>query len=99
MVGVSLDPEQARKILRIYRGAMMAGRGMRGYRKAKSMLDDHAGQTDLLMDAEGLVTRVREKRVEPRDVHNVARAAVNSVPRIYRFVALHVQKNRESGDA
>lgn len=91
---VAMDADQARRILRIYRGAQIAKRGARGYRKAKDMLDSHAGQTNALIDAEGFVNRVREKRVHPEDVRGGMRLAVNSTPRVIRFVANHIRKAR-----
>ena len=94
-----IDPEQARKILRIYRGAKVVRGGWRDFKKTKSMLEDHRSQSDFLMDAEELVSRVREKRVRPEDVRDGARAVVNSVPKIYRFAARHISKNREKKDA
>jgi hypothetical protein len=96
---VNIDPEQARKLLRFYRGAKMAQSGVGGLRKVRRMLDDHAEQTDFLMDAEELVTRVRERRVRSEDVHAGARAVVRAAPRVYIYIARHVRENREGNDA
>lgn len=98
---VPLDPEeQARRLYRAYRGVKVAKKALDGYRKTKDMLDDHAEQTDALIDAEGFVTRVREKRVHREDVRAAGRAIVNSAPKIYDVVARHIRKKREeAGDA
>lgn len=69
-----------------------------GYRKAKSMLDDHASQTDILMDAAELAGRVQNNEVRAEDVRGAGRAVVNSVPRVYRFVARHIRKQQENAE-
>jgi hypothetical protein len=94
-----LDPEQARKIFRIYRGFKTAKSGLSGFRKTRDMLDDHAAQTDVLMDAEGIVGRIRDKRVHPEDVRLMVRGGINSAPRIYGAVARHIRaKKAEAND-
>ena len=89
-----MDPSQVRRFLRVYRAAKAARNVKRGYRKAKGMLDAHAGQTDLLLDAAAFAERVRENRVQAEDVREGARVAVNSLPHVYRFVARHVRKHK-----
>jgi len=89
-----LDPEQARKFFRIYRGFKTAKSGLRGFRKTRDMLDDHAAQTDVLMDAEGIFGRIRDKRVHPEDVRLIGRGAINSAPRIYGAVARHIRAKK-----
>ena len=95
MMSVGIDADQARKLFRAYRGARAAGRGVRGYRRAKSMLDSHAAQTDALIDAEGIVSRVRDKQVDSHDVRDIGRGVIKATPRVYRFVSRHIRKNRE----
>lgn len=90
----SMDPSQIHRFMRVYRAAKTARNVKRGYRKAKSMLDDHAGQTDLLLDAAELVGRVRDQQVRPEDIHNAGRAIINSAPRVYKFIARHVRKQQ-----
>jgi len=58
------------------------------------MLDDHAAQTDVLMDAEGIFGRIRDKRVHPEDVRLIGRGAINSAPRIYGAVARHIRAKK-----
>jgi len=95
-----LDPEQARRLFRIYRGVKTAKSGLRGFRKTRDMLDDQARQTDFLMDAEGLVNRVANRQVDPEDVRMLGRGAVNSAPRIYKAVVRHIKaKKAEANDA
>lgn len=94
MMSVALDADQARRLFKIYRGVKVADGGVRGYRKAKDMLDKHARQTDVLIDAEGITSRVREKRVDSQDVRDVGRGIVNAAPSVYRFVARHIKKSR-----
>jgi hypothetical protein len=98
-VFVGIDADQARKIFKVYRGAKAAKDGVRGYRKARDMLEKHAAQTDVLIDAEGVTTRVREKRVDPQDVRDIGRGIVNAAPSVYRFVSRHIKKAKEAKDA
>ena len=89
---------EVQRFLRVYRAAKTA-RGVRlGHRKLKSMLDDHASQTDRLVDAAELVGRVQNREVRAEDVRAAGKAAVNSIPRVYQFVARHVRKNRENAE-
>ena len=99
MASVALDADQARKIFRLYRGAKAAESGVRGYRKARDMLEKHAAQTDVLIDGEAFTRRVRERRVDPQDIRDIGRGIVNGAPSVYRFVARHIQKTREGKDA
>lgn len=91
MVGM-LDHEQIRRVVRVYRAARTARSVRLGHRKAKRMLDDHAAQTDALVDVAEFAERVREKCVEPEDVQAIGRGVVNSLPRVYHAVARHIKK-------
>lgn len=96
---MAISADQARKILKIYRGVKIVRGGVRDIKKTKSMLDDHRRQSDFLMDSEELATRIREKSVRTDDVRNAARTAVNSIPKVYRFASRHIKRNRGNKDA
>ncbi len=89
-----MDADPLERVLRVYRVARAARRVRLSHRKLKRMLDDHAAQTDVLLDASELVERIREERVEPEDVRRGARAIVNSAPRVYRAVARHIRNRK-----
>lgn len=97
--GMSLDPDQARKILKIYRGAKIAGRSFNDVKKAKNMLNSHSVQVDFLMDSEEIISRVRNKEVRSGDVGRLARSAVNSVPKLYNFLSNHIKKSKGGKNA
>ena len=89
-----MDADPLERVLRVYRVARAARRVRLGHRKLKRMLDDHAAQTDVLLDASELAERIREERVEPEDVRRGARTIVNSAPRMYRAVARHIRNRK-----
>jgi len=97
--GMPLDPEAARKALRLYRRARFAHGLVRDHRKVRSVLEQSSAQNDAMMDAETFVDHVRKKKVHPEDIRMGVRAVVNSAPRVYRFVSRHIQKSRGQDDA
>ena len=91
-----MDPEKVQRLIRAYRVAVVVGDARRGHRKLKGALDDHAQQSDFLMDGAELVERIRTKQVRASDVRNGARRVVNAAPKIYQAVARHVRKQKNA---
>lgn len=95
---MAFDPEQAQRFLRVYRGIKLAGDTADGYRRLKSMLDDHDEQMEIMIETEGIRRRVRDREVDRRDVRKIARLAVNHAPNVYKAVARHIKKSKRGTD-
>ena len=87
-----VDPERMRQIFRVYRAARTTREAVRGYKRAKRMLDDHREQSEVLMDAEDLTRRIQNDQVRPEDIHNAAKFAFNSIPKVYGAVSKYIAK-------
>ncbi len=94
-----MDVRQLRRFLKVYRVARTARSARLGHRKAKRMLDAHSAQNSVLMDAVELVERVAGNEVRSEDVRGGVRVAINSIPRIHRAIARHIQKQKGRADA
>ena len=94
-----VDPNKIQRLLRAYRAVKTAGRVRRGYEKLEVVMDEANGNTNMLLDVAEFAERVREERVRPEDIRQGGRKIVNSLPRVYRAVARHIQKRGAEQDA
>lgn len=94
---MAIDPlEQAKRFIRVYRVVKQVSYIQDERNKLKSAMNDHARQSDMLMDASDIIHRIRDKSVRPEDVRALGRGAMNSAPKLYDAISKYIRERKNA---